>query len=287
VGRFGSEIFGDRLAGGDRSSTVLSFASRSSRMTAPSKPLVYLILGAAGSGRREIVADLIDGGLEPNDRPAVLLPEAEPANPADAALPRVERWIWRDEAIAATLPADATHIFFVTDGTSNPIDQIEVFKAWIEAQGGELARVLCVVNSQLAARNPPLLAWFEACIHFSDVVLFNRREGLENKWMSDFLSHFKKQYYPCVFELVKGGRVKNPALVLEPQARRMSHVFDEELNWVFTNSEGDEIDEQEETGDDEDDEIEAKPEEDPYFERRNGGRRVKEIPDIRKFLGKE
>ena len=27
------------------------------------KPLVYLILGAAGSGRREIVADLIDGGL--------------------------------------------------------------------------------------------------------------------------------------------------------------------------------------------------------------------------------
>jgi hypothetical protein len=182
------------------------------------------------------------------------------------------------------LPADATHVFFVTDGARNPIDQIEVFKAWVEAQGGEVGRVLCVVNTQLAEQHPPLLAWFEACIHFADVVLLNRREGVENKWMSDFLGHFKKKFYPCVFELVKGGRVKNPALILEPQARRMSHVFDEEPNWIFTNAEGEEIDEHEETGDADDDEIEAKPEEDPYFERRNGGRRVKEIPDIAKFL---
>jgi hypothetical protein len=63
----------------------------------------------------------------------------------------------------------------------------------------------------------------------------------------------------------------------------MTHVFDEEQDWIFTDSSGEEIDEQEEseTGDDE---IEAKPEEDPYFERRNGGRRVKELPDIAKFL---
>jgi len=157
-------------------------------------------------------------------------------------------------------------------------------KTWLEAQGdGELARVLCVVNCQLAEKNPPLLAWYEACVHFADVVLLNRREGVENKWLSDFLNHFKKQFYPCLFETVKNGRVKNPALVLEPQARRMTHVFDEEPNWIFTNAEGEEIDEQEETGGDED-EIQAKPEEDTYFERRNGGRRVKQIPDIAQFL---
>ena len=250
------------------------------------KPLVYLILGAAGSGRREIIADLIAGGLDETDRVAVMLPSAEAPVAADEALPPVSRWEWRDDVMVGTLPPEATHVFFVTDGTRNPIDQIEVFKAWVEAQGGELARVICIVNSQLGAQHPALLAWFEACIHFSDVVLLNRREGVENKWVSDFLGHFKKLYYPCVFDLVKDGRVKNPALVLEPQARRMSHVFDEEPNWIFTNAEGEEIDEQEETGDD-DDEIEAKPEEDPYFERRNGGRRVKEIPDIAKFLGKE
>ena len=42
----------------------------------------------------------------------------------------------------------------------------------------ELARVLCVVNCQLAADHPPLLAWFEACVHFSDVVFFTNSAGV-------------------------------------------------------------------------------------------------------------
>lgn len=250
------------------------------------KPLVYLILGATGSGRREVLADLIADGLGDGDRPAVLLSDEEPAADAEAKLPSVTRWTWNtaeDNPIVGELPRDATHVFFLTDGRQNPVNQVEHFKTWLDAQGGELARVFCIVNCQLAAKNPPLLAWYEACVHFADVVLLNKREGVENKWVSDFLGHFKKLFYPCVFEMVKDGRVKNPALVLEPQARRVSHVFDEEQNWIFTNAEGEEIDEQEET-DDEDEEIEAKPEEDPYFARRNGGRRVKEIPDIAKFL---
>jgi hypothetical protein len=253
-------------------------------MASSEKPLVYLILGAAGSGRREVLVDLIEGGLGEDDRVAVLLPAAEPESDDDARLPRVGRWEWHEQAIAATLPPEATHVFFVTDGARNPVDQVEAFKAWVAAEGGEIARVVCVIDTQLAEKHPPLLAWFEACVHFADVVLLNKREGVENKWMSGFLGHFRKQYYPCLFELVKDGRVKNPALVLEPQARRMSHVFDEEQDWVFTNAEGEEIDEQEETGDG-DEEIEATPEEDPYLVRRTGGRRVKELPDIAKFLG--
>ena len=253
-------------------------------MAASAKPLVYLILGAVGSGRRDVLVDLIEGGLEETDRAAVLLAADEPAVEADAKLPRVERWTWLDEgAISATIPEGATHVFFVSDGRRNPIDQAEVFKPWVEAQGGEVARVLCVINSQLAEKHPALLAWYEACVHFSDVVLLNKREGVENKWMSDFLAHFKKQFYPCLFEMVKDSQVKNPALLLDPQARRMTHVFDEEQDWIFTNAEGEEIDEQEETDDDEDD-IEAKPEVDRYFERRAGGRRVIELPDIAKFV---
>ena len=255
-------------------------------MTASPKPLVYLILGATGSGRRDLLVDLIEGGLDPGDRPTVMFSEDEPVHERDRALPPGPRWGWnnlKEGPIFAELPKDATHVFFVTDGRRNPVDQVEHFKAWLEAQGGELARVICVVHTQLAEKNPPLLAWFEACVHFADVVLLNQREGVDNKWLSDFLAHFKKQYHPCHFELVKDGRVKNPALILEPQARRMSHVFDEEQDWIFTNAEGEQIDEQEET-EDGDDEIEAKPEEEPYFARRLGGRRVKEIPDIRKFL---
>ncbi len=255
-------------------------------MPAPEKPLVYLILGAAGSGRRDVLVDLIEDGLNSSDRPAVMVSAGEKDTPADAKLPAVSRWEWRDEMIIGTLPEEATHVFFVTDGAADPIEQIEVFKMWLEAQSGTVARVICVVNSQLAEKNPPLLAWFEACVHFADIVLLNKREGVDNKWMSDFLGHFKKLYYPCLFEPVKDGRVKNPALILEPQARRMSHVFDEEQDWIFTNAEGEEIDEQEETEDGEE-EVEAKPEEDPYFVRDAAGRRAKRVPDIAKFLGRE
>ena len=246
------------------------------------KPLVYLILGTPGSGRRAVVADLIEGGLDETDRAAVMVSENEAAEPVASKLPLVESWRWTGETIEGTLPAGATQVFFVTDGRANPINQIEVFKAWIEAQGGEVARVLCVVDCGLASRHPALLAWYDACVHFSDVVLLNRREGVENKWLSDFQGHFKKQFIPALFEFVKGDRVKNPGLVLEPQARRMSHVFDEEQDWIFTDAEGEEIDEDEETEGDE--EVEATPEEDPYFARLNGGRRVKEIPDVAKFL---
>ena len=247
------------------------------------KPLVYLILGAAGSGRRAVVADLIEGGLTESDRAAVLVSDAEPADDGEAKLPRVERWNWAGGAIIGALPDGATHVFFVAEGRANPIDQIEVFKAWLEAQGGELARILCVVNCQFAEKHPPLLAWYEACVHFADVVLLNRREGVGNKWLSDFQAHFKKQFIPALFEMVKADRVKNPGLVLDPQARRMAHVFDEEQDWIFTDADGEVIDEEEATEGDE--EVEATLEEDLYFARLNGGRRVKEIPDVRKFLG--
>src|SRR5215207_1790131 len=132
-------------------------------MNGRAKPLVYLILGAAGSGRREVLIDLIADGLDEKDRAVVMLSAREREEPAvDAKLPPVERWEWQEGAIVGQLPEGATHVFFVTEGARNPVDQIEVFKAWLEAQGGELARVICIVNSALAEKNAPLLAWYEA-----------------------------------------------------------------------------------------------------------------------------
>ena len=248
------------------------------------KPLIYLILGTANSGRREIVLDLIEAGLGEGDKPVVLLSEDEAPYALDAKLPLGPRWQWAgsESPLEAELPPEATHVFFFTDGRRNPVDQVEAFSIWLLAQGAELARSFCVVDCALAEKNAALLGWYEACVHFSDVVFLNRREGVENKWLSGFLLHFKKQHIPVLFEYVKDGQVANPAAILEPEARRMSHVFDREQDWVFTNAEGDEIDEEEETEDNE--EIEAKPAVDPYFERKLGGRRVKEIPEIAKYL---
>jgi hypothetical protein len=248
------------------------------------KPLVYLVLGAAGSGRREVLADLIDGGLGVGDRATVLLSDTEAPDGADKKLGTVGRWRWLDAGvIEGELPRNATQVFFVADGRRNPVDQCEAFRPWVEGQGGEIARVLLVVNCRLVEKNPPLLAWFDACVHFADVVLLNRREGVANKWLSDFQSRYHDQFLPCLFEFVKSGRVKNPALVLDPLARRMTHAFDAEQDWIFKDAEGDIIEEDEVTDDDEE-EIEAIPEVDPYFVRDAANRRAKKIPDIAKFL---
>ena len=250
----------------------------------PGKPLVYLLLGAADSGRREVLADLVEGGLADGDTPAVLLAEGEATSDFDARLPNLKLWTWENGGIDGTLPAGASHVFFITHGRSNPVDQIEAFKPWVAAQGGELARVLCVVSCQFAEKNPPLLPWFEACIHFSDVVLLHRREGVDNKWLSGFLAHFQDKFYPCLFELVKGGRVKNPPLILNAQARRMSHYLDDEQDWIITDKEGEEIDEDEDDEKADEEEVEAALEEDPYLTKDAAGRRDQRIPDIEKYL---
>jgi hypothetical protein len=252
------------------------------------KPLVYLLLGVAGSGRREILANLIADGLAAEDRTAVLLAEGEAGCASDARLGAFSRWRWTpDHRIEAALPAGATHVFLVTDGRRNPVDQVEAFKVWLDASGAELGSILCVVHCQLAEKHHTLLAWYDACVHFSDIVLLNRREGVANKWMSELQGRYKAQFLPCLLEFVKNGHVKNPVIILEPQARRISQVFDpvEDLGLA----EGIEIHDENE---DDQDAAEVKteadedgPQEDPYLARHPGGRRVKEIPDLAKFLG--
>jgi hypothetical protein len=255
-------------------------------MNSVDKPLVYVILGAAGSGRREVLCDLIEGGLGEDAQPAVLLAAAEPAAEIDAKLPAVSRWTWTlAGTIEADLPAGATHVFFVTDGRRSPVDQMEAFKAWVEMKPADIARVYTVINCQLAEKHPALRAWYEACVHFSDVALLNRRESVGNKWMSDFRAFFADQFVPCLFEFVKAGRVKNPPLILEPQARRMTHIFDDELEWFVVDEEGVE-DDGSDAKDGEEEEVQVAREEDPYFARDAAGRRAKRIVEIAELLPK-
>jgi hypothetical protein len=219
---------------------------------------------------------LIEGGLAEGDTAAVLLSSDEEPNAFDGKLPGIGRWSMGPEvSVDLELPSGASHIFIVSDGRKNPVDQIEGIKGWLSDRAIQMALVMCVVDCGLAEKNPKLFAWFEACIYFSDVVLLNHREGVSNKWMGEFREKFTKKFYPCLFEFVKKGHVENPSLVLAPVARRMSHVFDEQ-EWVVA-------DEEEE---DSDDDVEMKPEEDPYFERRNGGRRVHELPNVADYLTK-
>ena len=67
----------------------------------PEKTPVYIILGSAGSGRRELLADLIADGLASGDQPAVLLSDAEAPHSLDAKLPPGPRWTWQPGPPAA------------------------------------------------------------------------------------------------------------------------------------------------------------------------------------------
>jgi len=227
------------------------------------KPLVYFILGVSGSGRRDVASELAAVAGEVSRSARVL---------------EVAGGVWPD------WPEGVSQVFLVADGRANPVDQVEALKPWLERQGAELARILCVVNCQLAASTPALLPWFDACVHFSDVVLLNRREGVENRWISDFQKRYGERFYPCLFEFVKKGQVANPLVVLEPQARRISQYFDESEEPIVEGL----IIETDMPGRDDEAEGEdggtGSPAEDFYLARRAGGRRLHEIPDIAKYL---
>jgi hypothetical protein len=252
---------------------------------------VYFVIGTPGSGRRGIVRDLMANGLAAEERALVLLAAGEAADPADTklqAMPNVEvrPWAWQPAvapAIAELPPVEGAAgatIFFLADSRISPIDQLEALKPWLVNQGATLARVFCVVDCQLAEKHPVLKQWFAACIHFADVVFLTRREGVANKWLSDFIKVFTDEYFPCHFVQVKTkGDLANPALLLDPTPRRVSQYFDEgETSYEIEGLETDDGAEADEEAD-----ADLLPEE-PYFTRDRSGRREKEVPDIRDHL---
>ena len=247
--------------------------------------MVYFILGTPGAGRREVVRDLVVNGLADGARALVLVPATDTANPADALLAtiphaEVRRWQWQPPELPPIARAGEATIFFLADATADPITQLEALKPWLEQQGAQLARIFCVVDCQLAEKQPALRPWFEACIHFADVVFLAKRAGVENKWLSDFIGHFKKESFPCHFIQLKKGDLPNPALVLDPTPRRITQYFDEGDTYAGIEITAEDGDEKEE----EDDEFFIP--EDPYFIRNTAGRREKELPSISDYLPK-
>ncbi|MFA5257992.1 MAG: hypothetical protein WC360_07570 [Opitutales bacterium] len=255
----------------------------------------YIIMGCAGSGRRDIIADLLDSV------PAgclVMLPAGEPAKPVDLRLgdkASILRWEQSGAELRMPAPPPGTDsVVILIDGTADPVEQLEKLVEWFkESKDVELARIITVVNSRLLYDNPHLKLWFDACLYFSDVVLFNKREEVPNKWFSDFQQRFSKLCYPCLFEFVKNGRVRNPVEVLYPEARRMSLAFEFDDGQPLYGSDdlvtgdfdiGDETD-LEETDDEDDDGLDDSAASDPYFERDFSGRRKIRLPDIREYLG--
>jgi hypothetical protein len=241
---------------------------------------VYIILGAAGSGRREVLAGLVAEGVDGGARGVrVYHARGEVFPLGEAALPPgVEARVWGvdGERVFLDEPESAPEVVFVLgDGRANPVDQMEVLGALLPRLGWQVARVLTVVHCALLAGRPELGVWFKACLHFSDVALLARREGVSEAWMRAFARAHREACNPCALELVRRGRVENAARVLFPEARRLSMIFDD-LDAV------DEMEFDEENLPDEP--FDLKRAVDPYFERTASGVRRLQLPDINAFL---
>lgn len=254
---------------------------------------VYFILGTPGSGRRAIVRDLVANGLGADEKAVVLLADTEAADPADAPLAalanaEVRRWTWTAPDFPRLKLPDGATVFLVADSLASPIDQLEALKPWLQAQDAELARIFTVVDCGLAEQQPVLGQWFDACIHFSDVVFLTNRAAVGNKWLSDFLKRFKGERFPCHFVQVKAkGDLPTPLVWLDPTPRRVSQYFEEDyvdLSDVVIETGDDEAEEGEAVEPGEEDGI-IPPE--PYFVRQRSGRRDREVPDIREYLPKK
>lgn len=243
-----------------------------------SAPLVYLILGCKGTGRFQVVSDLIEFGTAKDDKTLVFHSTADAEN-AEANLKLKSR-----EAVVASFEvvddqfnlsvAEGTDlVFVVADGLTSPADSVEAFHGWLGESSCELGRVITVLHSELAIENKKAAPWFECCIHYSDVILLAKREKVNNKLIKSFQDGYADKCYPCLFQFVKKGRVSNPSLILSPEPRRITRIFD--IPEVFEDDDPEDIFEEETAGNFE---------KDIYQNRITGGRRELVLPEIAEYL---
>jgi len=152
-----------------------------------------------------------------------------------------------------------------------PMDWLQSIVGSVRKFKWEVTRIITLVDMQMAIHRPEARRWYQACIHFSDLVLLGNRGGLNPKDVAGFQEHFEKERFPCLFDLVKNGLPRHLSWMMDSQPRRLSLVFDP-----------DEL-----TGHDipawEDDDREENEEDDrykdPYLEKNRSGEPVLRIPN--------
>ncbi|MCD8298872.1 MAG: hypothetical protein LUD39_03840 [Opitutae bacterium] len=195
---------------------------------------VYIFLGTAGCGRRRLIAQLIEEGFAATTTTLYIV---EPERDAEAekifaTISGLDVASWKFDDDSGNIVAAATNsenVILLADGEDDPVDQMEAFAALVKRRPEwKVVRVATVVDCSLAAGVPESAEWFRACIHFSDVVLLANRDNAGNAWVKNFQDSYKKECFPCIFILVKKGKVDNPALVLDDTPRRLSMIFDDQ-----------------------------------------------------------
>ncbi len=250
---------------------------------------LYVFLGAGPSERAALIRALIERGFESQSSPfTVYATEKDLAERSETGplLQEVAQATvvplppgYADDPDALPVPPEGGTVLFLADGRANPVDQLEALRRWMETHDLELARVFTVIDCALLAANPGAAPWYEACIHFSDVVLLGNRVNVSKKWVRDYEKRLHREALPCHIAYLKaGGVVDSPAELLYPEPRRISQFFDPVESDPAL--EGIEIE-----GEPDDEDVDGTdPQSDPYLARTEQGYRVKRLVDITRFL---
>lgn len=230
---------------------------------------VYVLLAADGPERFESLGKTVRSEVLPDEEVTVLVATGEEAVAQAAwtgerAIRTVAGWSIdaRGNLRGPALPDDPRQIvIFLSHGSASPVDFLEALQRWLVENGGRVGRITTLVNCTRCAADAAVRHWYDACIHFSDLVWLGNREGVEPKWVKDFEEGFRKRAFPCLFDGLKKGQPANPNWFFECEDRRISLLFDEIED------------------DPEDDEMPENPV-DPYLDRNLGGGRRREVRDI-------
>lgn len=241
---------------------------------------VFCIVGIRGSGRRAIVSNLLEV-LPGDDKPAALIVAAAELEAFAKDFQSLSVLPWQldhhePRPLEFTCPEGTKTLFICSDGADSPVHLMEALSLWCREHNFPNLIISTVVHCTLCATHHPIHSWYQAAIHFSDFVMLNQREGVDNKWLADFQKPFQRQFYPCIFEPVRNGRIRNPAVILSSPPRRMSQAFEETAVEIP-------IDEDIEVGEEEED-IEDSPVPELHFERLLNKNYRRPVPNLEALL---
>jgi hypothetical protein len=232
-------------------------------------PWLNLLLSGPNPGRWKLVRESVQHALPKEEGVDLYVSPSERAAARAFFDPErfaVAEWEVSDGRILFSEPLSTERANLLLYGLPAFADDLlEALVDGFRAGGFEMGRIATHVHCGWCARREEARGWFDAAIHFSDLVLLDNRDEAGDPWVRRFQERYRKLRYPCHFDLVRKALPKHPHWLFDSQPRRLSLVFDpDDLSGLGPSFPG---------AEDDGDEDEERPEGDPYLRRNAAGER--------------
>lgn len=163
--------------------------------------------------------------------------QGETEKPLRLCLPEGLEWEAEENTVVESYQAESAHwvlnpdapgsVFLLLDPRLSPVPQLEKLAGDLEKCLLEPVKVVTCVDCAGMERHPPLRAWYDACLYYSDIVLLGNRTDSSNRFIREYTREYEHRCYPCLFYfLKKEGVPDHPLEILTPGTRRLSQLFD-------------------------------------------------------------